>query len=202
MRAAMRRVQQAVNGQLTLTRLPADPPPLKVTRQYHVTGEYVLVANAKDKANEIIYRDPPQVNAIKVGQESGGYKTISLGCPDLAKLFSWGLGMTSAQHAQSTEQFIFGLKKVSLWGPLPQVGSMRLSLHVGNGQTVCVATDYGSPVSRPRCAITSMREEWSGSSASDIKISVNLDPLDKHPSPTSELGILRITLAGRLHSEQ
>lgn len=197
MRSVLRRVQQAVTQHAVVSSIPSDPPPIKIGRVYQTVCDFQIVANKT--TSSVTFKKLPQLNVILVKESAAGYEPFKVTEDTMYRAFLWGLGIPPDSHESAKNWYFTSIIKASLWGPSPHLVDSSVSLEYYSGELPINVSDTGTATSRPKASVSCPRLEWGGNYKEDgVSLSFVILTGGLHPNPTNQLGLLRLTVCGRV----
>lgn len=183
MRGSMRKLHHAINRNLTVSRLTADPPPVRISREINLVVQALL--GTTKQVGAITYSS---VGDTIIGS-TGGPDSIMAWKLDYSAL--WGLA-TQTLGANS-QDLRLAVNRVSVWGPLPQTAVASLCIHGDVDDAHCSYVDNGNANSRPRVGFSVPFKHFvTGDSSSEV-IAIEMRMGDKgKPGDSLLVGVLQV----------
>lgn len=202
----MRRLQQAVNNQATLARIPNDPPNVKLNRTFTIVAPVLILSSQKSGESALTVAPTPyQEHMYVVGKppsNSISSPVIKFTPQQLNMMFQVGIGMTGVTAADGEREVC--VNRIAFWGPNPQIASYSIKASWTSTLISKSAVDMGSPMTRSKIGFSFPQTYWMDVTADPWKNIVlfqgQFDGCSDWPGTNVPLGVIHITISGRLQN--
>lgn len=208
MRAHMRRLQQAVNNQATLTRLPNDPPNVKLNRTFTIVAPVIILSSTTAGESKLTIAPTPYTEHVytlgKPNANSNTSPVIAFTAQDINMMFLVGIGLAGVTEADTNREVV--VNRVAMWGPNPQVASYSIKASWASTLISKTAVDIGSPLSRSKIGFSFPQTYWMDVKIDPWKAIVlfqgQFDGCSSWPGTVgTPLGVIHVTISGRLKNK-
>lgn len=191
-RSNMRKLHQAVNGLAVQSRLPSDPPPVKIQRIVPMSVQVLLLGGT---GGQLTPRPTGDSIVYSIKNDNELYQW-ALNRTHLYSIVGAAIGDKSVQ-----DDWELALDKVAVWGPIVQQRPCAVVLHVDWFNHDNTATDTGGASSRPRVAFNLPFTNWvrGNNDGNVIGVEMRFNGNSK-PVNGEHLGVMQISLRIRRYT--